>query len=126
MPNTIADLSNAVKRFLTSNTNLITAIPGQPINADTLMTVIDDGIMSGANNARVQAEQSHDFAANDGKGRAVITFGSPVNLDRIPTNRFFSGTASSTVAPEDVVGLESSLTDWPSVFWWGGFVSPDC
>jgi hypothetical protein len=79
------------------------------------MAIIDDGIMSAANSARVQAEESHDFAANDGKGRAVLTFGSPVNLDRVPTKRFFSGTASYTVLAEDVVGLESSLTNWPEL-----------
>jgi hypothetical protein len=115
MPNTSADLSNAVKRFLTSNTNLITPIPGQPVNGDVLMAVIDDGIMSAANSARVQAEEAHDFAANDGKGRAVLTFGAPVNLDRVPTKRFFSGMAAYTVDPGDVVGLESSLTDWPEL-----------
>lgn len=115
MSNTIADLSNAVKRFLTSNTNLVVPVPGQAQNGDNLMAVIDDGIMTAANNARVHAEKLHDFAANDRKGRTVLTCGSPVNLDRVPIKRFFSGSSSTTIAADGVVRIDSSLTDWPEL-----------
>jgi hypothetical protein len=115
MSNTIADLSNAVKRFLMSNTNIAYLVPGQSQSGQTLEASIDDAILSAANNARTHAEKLHDFAANDKKGSAVLTFGSPINLDRVPTKRFFSGTASSTIAAVGVVGIESSLTDWPEI-----------
>ncbi len=116
MSNTIADLSKAVKRFLTSNTNLVNLVPGSPQNTDEMMAEIDDGIMDAANNARLFAERAHDFAANGGAlGRAVLTFGAPINLDRVPIRRFFSGTGSTGINAGAVVGIESSLTDFPEL-----------
>jgi len=116
MSKTIEDLSKAIKRYLTSNTNLVNLVPGSAQNVNSLAAEIDDGILDAANNARVYAEELHDFAANGGQmGRAVLTFGAPLYLDRVPTKRFFSGTASQTIAAEDVQGIESSLSDWPEL-----------
>lgn len=115
MSRTIGDLNKAVKRFLTSNTNLVNLVPGQAQNADALMAEIDAGIMEASNNARLHAEKMHDFSANEALGKAVLTFGAPVNLDRVPIKRFYSGTASETVVTGNVVGIESSLRDFPEL-----------
>lgn len=115
MSNTVADLSNAVKRFLVSNTNLVNLVPGQTLSGQMLEQEVNEGILVAMNNARKHAEKLHDFAANEKKGSAVLTCGSPINLDRVPTKRFFSGTASSTIAADGVEGIESSLLDWPEL-----------
>lgn len=115
MAKTIKDLSDAVKRFLTSNTNLVNLIPGAAQNGEVLMVQIDASIMEAANSARVNAEKLHDFAANDAIGRTVLSFGAPIDLDRVPTKRFFSGTGSRTFTAAEVKGIESSLTDWPEL-----------
>jgi len=80
---TFEDLKSQVKRYLTSNTNLVNAWPGQAGDTNALMAEIDSAILVAANNARRQAEMRHDFGISIMTGYATLVVGGSVDLDHI-------------------------------------------
>jgi hypothetical protein len=83
---TFEELKTQVKRYLTSNTNLVNVVPGQAGDVETLMANIDAAILNAANSARRQAEMRHDFAVSIMTGSVPITGGTDIDLDAIPTD----------------------------------------
>lgn len=113
MSKTLYDLSEAVKRHLTSNSNLVNLVQGQAQNSADLKAQIDAAIVEGANNARLYAERLHDFAFNDMTGQALLTNGCSLSLDRVPVRQNYGDVDS--VAISSIVRIDSSADDWPEL-----------
>lgn len=113
MSKNIYDLSQAVKRHLTSNSTLVNLVQGQASNSADLAAQIDEAIMEAANNARLYAERLHDFAFNDMTGKALLTNGCPLHLDHVPVRQNYGDVDSLT--PWAIVGINSSEDEWPEV-----------
>lgn len=80
---TFEDLKIQVKRYLTSNTNLVNVVPGQSIDTASLLANIDEAILIAANSARREAEMKHDFGVSIMAGYVSVLGATEVDLDSI-------------------------------------------
>lgn len=108
---TIYDLTQAVKRYLTSNTQLVNAFQGAASNATSLEVQIDAAIMDAANNARKFAERLHDFAWTEAVGSATLTHGSVLNISHVVAIQYYSDLGNE-ITP---VRIDSGANVWPLV-----------
>lgn len=111
MSRTVQDLVDSVKRYLTSNTTLISTFQGQPQSEASLAEQLDLAILQGANNARKWVESRHDFSANDKTGRVLSTWGSVVNKNRIALTQYFEDIDSLSFGKPKQI--KSGMGVWP-------------
>lgn len=110
--NTFIDLKTAVKRYLTSNVTLVNYVQGAPENQVDLDAEVDKAIVIAANNARRYAERLHDFNEWDLTGRAFLSKGSPVNLNRLVMRQNYADLQNEQ--EYNLVSAEFSELDWPA------------
>jgi len=110
---TIEDLTVAVKRYLTSNTQLVNWFQGSAQSEKSLDAQIDEAILAAANNARKYAERLHEFSFSERIGRATLTSGCPLSLNHVPVKKFSRD--RNAVEIENAIRLDWDENEWPEL-----------
>ena len=110
---TIEDLTQAVKRYLTSNTQLVNLFQGTASDSNSLEDQIDQAILAAANNARKFAERVHEFSFNERIGRATLTGGCPLHLGHVPVKKFARDRNAFEMS--NAIRLDWDENEWPEL-----------
>ncbi len=107
---TLGQLKAQVKRYLTSNTNLVNVVPGQSADREALDANIDFAIVEAANNARRFAEQRHDFQVSLMTGTAVVSSSVDCDLEAVTVGqRTYAFKTLQSVALDNLDGTYSPV-----------------